>query len=61
MVETSNGKNCRTCNKAAVCKYQAKAVTEVEKLIETVKLLDLPFSININCKEYDCKINGVLR
>ena len=32
-VEASNGRNCRSCNKVNVCKYQEVVVEEVEKLV----------------------------
>ena len=55
-VETSNGRNCRDCNKSNVCKYQEVVVEEVEKLVVQVKKLELPLSININCKEWTSKV-----
>ncbi|WP_099467849.1 hypothetical protein [Konateibacter massiliensis] len=51
-VETSNGRNCRNCNKSNVCKYKETVVEEVEKLIVEVANLELPLSININCREF---------
>ena len=55
-VEASNGRNCRDCNKSNVCKYQETVVKEIEKLIGHLKKLELPLSININCKEWTSKV-----
>ena len=60
-IETSNGRNCRTCNKANVCKYQETVVENVEKMISTLEKKELPLSININCREWSGKDSGVLR
>ena len=60
-IETSNGRNCRTCNKANVCKYQETVVENVEKMISTLKKKELPLSVNINCREWSGKDSGVLR
>ena len=56
-VETSNGRNCRGCSKSNVCEYQEIVVEEVEKLIGQVEKLNLPLSININCREWDSEVN----
>lgn len=61
MVEISNGKSCGACNKSSVCRYKEGVMDETEQLIETVKRIDLPLSININCKEYDNKISSAPR
>lgn len=47
MVETTNGRNCKTCNKANVCKYQADVIEKVEKIIGDVEKLELPLTVNI--------------
>ena len=60
-IETSNGRNCRACNKANVCKYQETVVENVEKMISTLKKKELPLSVNINCREWSGKDSGVLR
>ena len=60
-IETSNGRNCSTCNKANVCKYQETVVENVEKMISTLKKKELPLSVNINCREWSGKDSGVLR
>lgn len=60
MVETSNGKNCRDCNKANVCKYQETVVEEVEKLVEQISAMELPLHVNIKCKEYASKSQGAI-
>ena len=60
-IETSNGRNCRTCNKANVCKYQETVVENVEKTISTLEKKELPLSVNINCREWSGKDSGVLR
>lgn len=60
-IETSNGRNCRTCNKANVCKYQETVVENVEKMISTLEKKELPLSVNINCREWSGKDSGVLR
>lgn len=57
LVETSNGRNCRNCSKSNVCKHQETVVEEAEKLIRQVEKLNLPLSININCREWDGKVN----
>lgn len=56
-VETSNGRNCRDCSKSNVCKYQETVVEKIEKLIGEVDKLELPLSININCREFLGKIS----
>lgn len=56
MSDVSNGRNCRMCNKVNVCKYQKAVVEEVEKLIGQIGKMDLPISININCKEWDSRV-----
>lgn len=52
-VKISNGKNCRTCNKSSVCKYQEVVVEEVEKLMGEIKAKGLPLSVNVNCREWN--------
>lgn len=58
-VETSNGRNCRDCSKTNVCKYRAAVIEEVMELTESVKNLELPLSININCREFLGKVSTV--
>ena len=60
-IETSNGRNCRTCNKANVCKYQETVVENVEKMISTLKKKELPLSVNINCREWSGENSGLVR
>lgn len=61
MIETSNGRNCKTCNKANVCKYQEDTIEKVGKIISDVEKLELPLTVNINCKEWDSKNTPTLR
>lgn len=61
MIETSNGKSCRTCNKSNVCKYQADVSKRVEKVIADIEQLDLPLSVNISCKEWFSKNISTIR
>lgn len=61
MVKTNNGRNCRTCNKTNVCKYQADIVEKVEKIVEDVGKLDLPLTVNINCNEWSSKNTSTIR
>ena len=51
-IETSNGKNCITCNKSSVCKYKDSIEREVERIIEELEEKELPLSVNINCREW---------
>lgn len=51
-VQTSNGRNCRDCSKANVCKYQEVVIEEVERLIGELDKKELPLSVNINCNEF---------
>lgn len=60
-VQTSNGRNCRDCSKANVCKYQKLVIQEVEKLIEELENKELPLSVNINCNEFLHKNTGNVR
>lgn len=60
-VEISNDRNCKTCNKANVCKYQETVVENVGKMISTLEKKELPLSVNINCREWSCKDSEVLR
>ncbi|WP_156882351.1 hypothetical protein [Lacrimispora indolis] len=58
-VETSNGRNCGDCSKSNVCKYRSAVIEEVMELTESVKNLELPLSININCREFLGKVSTV--
>lgn len=60
-VKISNGRNCRDCSKANVCKYQEVVVEEVEKLIGEMGKKELPLSVNINCNEFLHKNTGNVR
>lgn len=60
-IETSNGRNCTTCNKASVCKYQENVIRDVEKMIVALEKKELPLLVNINCREWNGKDSGVLR
>ena len=51
-IETSNGKNCKTCNKSSVCKYKDSIEREVKRIIEELEEKELPLSVNINCREW---------
>ena len=51
-IETSNSKNCTTCNKSSVCKYKDSIEKEVERIIEELEEKELPLSVNINCREW---------
>lgn len=51
-IETSNGRNCSTCNKSSVCKYQERVVADVEKMIVALEKKEIPLSVNINCREW---------
>lgn len=52
IVTQISNRNCRTCNKATVCKYSKKVVEEVEKLINEITKMELPLNVSINCKEW---------
>ena len=60
-VETNNIKNCRNCNKSNVCKYQEIVLEEVEKLIEELRIKEIPLSINISCREFLHKSSELIR
>lgn len=60
-IETSNDRNCRTCNKANVCKYQEMVVEDIENIIASLEKKELPLLVNINCMEWHGKDLGVLR
>lgn len=60
-IETSNGRNCLTCNKARVCKYQENVTRDVEKIIETLEKKELPLSVNIICREWSGENSGSVR
>lgn len=51
-IETSNGRNCSTCNKSSVCKYQERVVADVEKMIAALEKKEIPLLVNINCREW---------
>lgn len=60
-IETSNGRNCSTCNKSRVCKYQERVVEDVDKMIAALEKKEIPLSVNINCREWGGEKSGVLR
>ena len=60
-VETSNGKNCTTCNKSTVCKYKDNIEREVERIVEEIEGKELPLSVNINCREWSGENSGLAR
>lgn len=60
-VETSNGKNCTTCNKSTVCKYKENVKREVERIVEELEEKELPLLVNINCREWSGKNSGLVR
>ncbi|WP_285945760.1 hypothetical protein [Thomasclavelia cocleata] len=51
-IETSNSRNCSTCNKSSVCKYQERVVADLEKMIVALEKKEIPLSVNINCREW---------
>ena len=55
-VQTSNGRNCRDCSKANVCKYQEVVIKEVERLIEELESKELPLFVNITVMNFYIKI-----
>lgn len=59
-IETSNGKNCSTCNKARVCKYQENVIKDVENIISALEKKRLPLSVNINCREWSGENSGLV-
>lgn len=61
ITETSNGRNCRTCNKSTVCKYVDEVEEKVEKLIDEVSKMKLPLSVNVNCREWTDRKSSTLR
>lgn len=61
VTQTSNGINCRTCNKATVCKYSEKVVEKVEKLIDEISKMELPLNVNINCREWADRKTSTMR
>ncbi len=50
--EINNTKNCKNCNKSNVCKYQEKAIQEIDNLTNTLTKMELPLAINVNCREW---------
>ena len=60
-VETSNGKNCITCNKSTVCKYKDNIEREVERIVEELVEKELPLSVNINCREWSSNNSSLTR
>lgn len=52
VINVSNGQNCITCCKKDVCKYSHDVIEEVVKLKMQVEKVELPLSININCKQF---------
>lgn len=60
-IETSNSRNCSTCNKSSVCKYQERVVADVEKMIAALEKKEIPLSVNINCREWGGEKSGILR
>jgi hypothetical protein len=60
MIEISNGRNCKECNKSTVCKYkdtvEAK-IEDVKAFVEPMEIKKLPLSININCTEFSGRVN----
>ena len=60
-IETSNGKNCTTCNKSSVCKYKDSIEREVERIIEELEEKELPLSVNINCREWSSNNSSLTR
>lgn len=61
ITETNNTKNCRTCNKSTVCKYSDEVVEKVEKMIDEISKMELPLTVNINCKEWADRKTSTLR
>lgn len=51
-IQTSNGRNCKKCNKSNVCKYKDTVEDHVKMLISTLEKQELPLSVNINCREW---------
>lgn len=60
-IETSNGRNCSTCNKSSVCKYQERVIADVEKMIAALEKKEIPLLVNINCREWGGEKSGILR
>ena len=60
-IETSNSRNCSTCNKSSVCKYQERVVADVEKMITALEKKEIQLSVNINCREWGGEKSGILR
>lgn len=49
----SNGKNCASCNKQRVCKYKDDMENKINEIMNNFKDMELPLTININCREWD--------
>ena len=60
-IETSNGKNCTTCNTSSVCKYKDGIEREVERIVEELEEKEFPLSVNINCREWNNKNSSLTR
>lgn len=60
-VKTSSTRNCITCNKAKVCKYQEDVTENIEKIIERLKQKEFPLLVDINCKEWSGVNPALLR
>lgn len=60
-IETSNGRNCSTCNKAKVCKYQENITRDIGNIISALEKKELPLSVNINCREWSGENSGLVR
>lgn len=52
-VLVSNGRNCSTCDKQNVCKYVTDVSNQTEAWVNQMSNIELPLSININCREWD--------
>jgi hypothetical protein len=60
MIEVSNYRNCKECNKSKVCKYKDTVEAKIEDIkafVESMEIKKLPLSININCTEFSGSMN----
>lgn len=51
-IEIISSRDCSTCGKSRVCKYQENVTKDIKELVATLEEKELPLSININCREW---------
>ena len=51
-IEVISSRDCSTCNKSRVCKYQENVTKDIKELVATLEEKELPLTINISCREW---------